>query len=118
MFPVVAVNEANTKHMFDNRYGTGQSHARRHHPGDQHPDRRQHRRRRRLRLVRARRRDARPRGTAPTSSSLEVDPLRALEAVMDGFRVMPMAEAAEVATPLRAPPPATSTSSAASTSRS
>ena len=47
---------------------------------------------------------------------LEVDPLRALEAVMDGFRVMPIAEAAKMAT-CSSPPPATSTSSAASTSR-
>ena len=51
-FPVVAVNEAQTKHLFDNRYGTGQSHARRHPAGDEHPHRRAQRRRRRLRLGR------------------------------------------------------------------
>ena len=39
-FPVIAVNEAQTKHLFDNRYGTGQSHARRHPARDQHPHRR------------------------------------------------------------------------------
>ena len=38
-YPIVAVNEAMTKHMFDNRYGTGQSHPRRHHPGYQSADR-------------------------------------------------------------------------------
>ena len=52
-FPVVAVNEAQTKHLFDNRYGTGQSHGRRHPPGDEHPARRPERRHRRLRLGRA-----------------------------------------------------------------
>ena len=57
-YPIVAVNDADTKHLFDNRYGTGQSHARRHHPRHQPPHRRQHRRRRRLRLVRPRRRHA------------------------------------------------------------
>ena len=57
-FPIIAVNDAKTKHIFDNRYGTGQSHARRHHPRHQRPDRRQARRRDRLRLVRHGRRDA------------------------------------------------------------
>ena len=49
-FPVVAVNEAQTKHLFDNRYGTGQSHHRRHPARDEHPHRRPQRRHRRLRL--------------------------------------------------------------------
>ena len=42
-FPIIAVNDADTKHLFDNRYGTGQSHARRHHPRHQHAARRQDR---------------------------------------------------------------------------
>jgi adenosylhomocysteinase len=96
MFPVVAVNEANTKHMFDNRYGTGQSTL----DG----------------VVRAtniliagstvciagygwcgRGLAMRMKGHGADVIVLEVDPLRALEAVMDGFRVMPIAEAAKVA---------------------
>jgi len=96
MFPVVAVNEANTKHMFDNRYGTGQSTL----DG----------------IVRAtnmliagstvcvagygwcgRGLATRMKGHGADVIVLEVDPLRALEAVMDGFRVMPIAEAAQVA---------------------
>ena len=39
-YPIIAVNDALTKHMFDNRYGTGQFHARRHHPLDQRAHRR------------------------------------------------------------------------------
>ena len=93
-FPIIAVNEANTKHMFDNRYGTGQSHARRHHPRHQHP---------------AGRQAAwssfgygwcgtgvamRAKGMGAHVIVSEVDPLPALEAVMDGFEVMPAAEAA------------------------
>ena len=96
MFPVVAVNEANTKHMFDNRYGTGQSTL----DG----------------ILRAtniliagstvciagygwcgRGLAMRMKGHGADVVVLEVDPLRALEAVMDGFRVMPVAEAAKVA---------------------
>jgi adenosylhomocysteinase len=96
MFPVVAVNEANTKHMFDNRYGTGQSTL----DG----------------VLRAtniliagstvciagygwcgRGLAMRMKGHGADVVVLEVDPLRALEAVMDGFRVMPVAEAARVA---------------------
>ena len=96
MFPIVAVNEANTKHMFDNRYGTGQSTL----DG----------------VIRAtniliagstvcvagygwcgRGLAMRMKGHGADVIVLEVDPLRALEAVMDGFRVMPVAEAAKVA---------------------
>ncbi len=96
MFPVMAVNEANTKHMFDNRYGTGQSTL----DG----------------ILRAtniliagttvcvagygwcgRGLAMRLKGHGADVIVLEVDPLRALEAVMDGFRVMPVAEAAKVA---------------------
>ncbi|HEY8495802.1 MAG TPA: adenosylhomocysteinase [Limnochordales bacterium] len=92
-FPVVAVNEARTKHMFDNRYGTGQSTV----DGI-------------LRATNAllagstfvvvgygwcgRGVAARARGMGADVIVVEVDPLRALEAVMDGYRVMPMEKAA------------------------
>ena len=94
-FPVVAVNDAMTKHFFDNRYGTGQSTI----DG----------------IVRAtnvllagknfvvagygwcsRGIANRARGMGAKVIVTEVQPLRALEAVMDGFRVMPMLEAAAV----------------------
>jgi adenosylhomocysteinase len=94
-YPIVAVNEANTKHMFDNRYGTGQSTI----DG----------------ITRAtnilwagknvvvagygwcgRGFASRVRGMGAQVIVTEVDPLKALEAVMDGFRVMPMAEAAPI----------------------
>jgi adenosylhomocysteinase len=92
-YPIVAVNEADTKHMFDNRYGTGQSTL----DG----------------IIRAtnvlfagknvvvagygwcgRGFASRARGLGAQVIVTEVDPIRALEAVMDGYRVMPMAEAA------------------------
>ncbi len=93
-FPVIAVNDAATKHLFDNRYGTGQSTIdgilratnvliSGHDGGG-----------RRVRLVRTRRRDARPRARRARDHGTEVDPVRALEAVMDGFSVMPLVEAA------------------------
>jgi adenosylhomocysteinase len=94
-FPVIAVNDAMTKHLFDNRYGTGQSTI----DG----------------IVRAtnillagknfviagygwcgRGLAMRARGMGANVIITEVDPLPALEAVMDGFRVMPMVEAAEI----------------------
>src|SRR5213592_4852383 len=94
-FPVIAVNEAKTKHLFDNRYGTGQSTL----DG----------------IVRAtnvllagkrfvvsgygwvgRGVASRARGMGSHVIVTEVDPLRALEASMDGFEVMTMAKAAEV----------------------
>lgn len=94
-FPVLAVNDSNTKHLFDNRYGTGQSTI----DG----------------IVRAtnillagrtivvagygwcsRGIASRANGMGANVIVTEVDPLRALEAVMDGFRVMPMAEAARI----------------------
>jgi adenosylhomocysteinase len=94
-YPIVAVNEAMTKHMFDNRYGTGQSTL----DG----------------VIRATNRmiagktvviagygwcgrgvATRAKGHGADVVVLEVDPLRALEALMDGFRVMPMAEVAPV----------------------
>ena len=93
-FPVIAVNDAMTKHFFDNRYGTGQSTI----DG----------------IIRAtnvllagknfvvggygwcsKGIAMRARGMGANVIVTEIDPLRALEAVMDGFRVMPMAEAAK-----------------------
>jgi len=95
LFPVIAVNDAMTKHFFDNRYGTGQSTL----DG----------------IVRAtnillagktfvvagygwcgRGLASRARGMGANVVVTEIDPLPALEAVMDGFRVMTMAEAAKV----------------------
>ena len=95
MFPVIAVNDAMTKHFFDNRYGTWQSTI----DG----------------IVRAtnillagknfvvagygwcgRGLANRARGMGANVIVTEVDPLKALEAVMDGFRVMPMMEAAKI----------------------
>ncbi|MBN2841319.1 MAG: adenosylhomocysteinase [Coriobacteriia bacterium] len=92
-YPIVAVNEANTKHLFDNRYGTGQSTI----DG----------------IIRATNRLIAGRtvvvsgygwcgrGIAMRADGLggnvivcEIDPLKALEAVMDGYRVMPAVEAA------------------------
>jgi adenosylhomocysteinase len=94
-YPIVAVNDTDTKHMFDNRYGTGQSTI----DGI-------------LRATSvmlagktfvvggygwcARGIAFRARGMGANVVVTEVNPLRALEAVMDGFRVMPMEEAARV----------------------
>jgi adenosylhomocysteinase len=94
-FPVIAVNDAMTKHFFDNRYGTGQSTI----DG----------------IIRAtnvllagkkfvvagygwcgRGLASRARGMGAQVIVTEVDPLKALEAVMDGYEVMPMLEAAKV----------------------
>jgi len=94
-FPVISVNDALTKHMFDNRYGTGQSTI----DG----------------MVRATNRllagsvfvvlgygwcgrglAMRAKGMGADVIVTEIDPLKALEATMDGFRVMPGLEAAKV----------------------
>jgi adenosylhomocysteinase len=94
-FPVIAVNEARTKHLFDNRYGTGQSTI----DG----------------IIRAtnvllagkkfvvagygwvgRGVAMRARGLGSHVIVTEVDPMRALEALMDGFEVLPMADAAKI----------------------
>jgi adenosylhomocysteinase len=93
--PVIAVNDADTKHMFDNRYGTGQSTL----DG----------------IVRAtnvliagrtvvvagygwcgRGFAMRARGLGANVVVTEIEPLKAIEALMDGYRVMPMAEAAPI----------------------
>ncbi|MEO1429318.1 MAG: adenosylhomocysteinase [Cyanobacteria bacterium J06633_8] len=92
-FPAMNVNDADTKHFFDNRYGTGQSTL----DG----------------IIRAtnvllagkcivvagygwcgKGSALRARGMGGNVIVTEIDPIRAIEAVMDGFRVMPMAEAA------------------------
>ncbi len=94
-FPIVAVNEANTKHLFDNRYGTGQSTI----DGII----------RATNVLLAGRRFVvsgygwtgrgvamRARGMGAQVIVTEVDPLRALEALMDGYEVLPIERAAEV----------------------
>jgi adenosylhomocysteinase len=94
-YPIVAVNDADTKHLFDNRYGTGQSTL----DG----------------VIRAtnlllaglpvvvagygwcgRGVASRARGAGARVIVTEIDPTRALEAVMDGYEVMPMSEAAKI----------------------
>ncbi|SPD75928.1 Adenosylhomocysteinase [uncultured Desulfobacterium sp.] len=94
-FPVISVNDANTKHLFDNRYGTGQSTI----DG----------------IIRATNRliagstfvvsgygwcgrgvANRAKGHGAHVIVCEVDPLRALEAVMDGFQVMPIDRASDL----------------------
>ncbi len=94
-FPVVSVNDADTKHLFDNRYGTGQSTM----DG----------------IIRATNRlvcgskvvvagygwcgrgiAMRAKGMGADVIVTEVDPVKGLEAVMDGYRVMPMEEAAPI----------------------
>ncbi|MBW2625939.1 MAG: adenosylhomocysteinase [Deltaproteobacteria bacterium] len=94
-YPIIAVNDANTKHLFDNRYGTGQSTV--------------------DAIIRSTNRllagstfvvagygwcgrgvAMRAQGMGANIIVTEVDPLRALEAVMDGYRVMPMLNAAKL----------------------
>jgi adenosylhomocysteinase len=94
-FPVIAVNDADTKHLFDNRYGTGQSTT----DG----------------IIRAtdillagkhvvvvgygwcgRGVSTRMRGAGANVIVCEVNPVRALEATLDGFRVMPISQAAKI----------------------
>jgi adenosylhomocysteinase len=93
--PIISVNDANTKHLFDNRYGTGQSTL----DG----------------VIRATNRlfagrtvvitgygwcgrgaAMRADGMGANVVICEIDPLKALEAVMDGYRVMPSVEAAKI----------------------
>jgi adenosylhomocysteinase len=94
-YPIIAVNDAQTKHFFDNRYGTGQSTM----DG----------------IIRATNRliagsvfvvagygwcgrglAMRAKGMGANVVVTEVDPLKSIEAVMDGYRVMPMADAARI----------------------
>ena len=94
-YPIIAINDAKTKHLFDNRYGTGQSTV----DG----------------IIRATNKllagcnfvicgygwcgrgvAMRARGMAAKVIVVEVDPLRALEATMDGYEVMPIKEASKV----------------------
>ncbi len=94
-YPIIAVNDANTKHFFDNRYGTGQSTM----DG----------------IIRATNRlvsgtnfvvagygwcgkglAMRARGLGANVIVTEIDPLKGLEAVMDGFRVMKMSQAVQI----------------------
>ncbi|UCH12716.1 MAG: adenosylhomocysteinase [Candidatus Omnitrophota bacterium] len=96
LFPIIAVNDANTKYLFDNRYGTGQSTI----DG----------------IIRATNKllagsifvvcgygwcgrgiAMRAKGAGANVIVTEANPLRALEAVMDGYRVMPLKEAAKLA---------------------
>lgn len=95
LYPIIAVNDAMTKHMFDNRYGTGQSTI----DGIMRSTNR---------LIAGRYFvvagygwcgkgvASRARGMGARVIVAEVDPIRALEAVMDGFEVMPMSEAAKI----------------------
>jgi adenosylhomocysteinase len=94
-YPIIAVNDAQTKHFFDNRYGTGQSTI----DG----------------IIRATNRllagsifviagygwcgrglAMRAKGMGANVVITEIDPLKSLEAVMDGYQVMPMADAARI----------------------
>ncbi|MBK9315527.1 MAG: adenosylhomocysteinase [Acidobacteria bacterium] len=94
-FPAIAVNDAQTKHLFDNRYGTGQSTL----DG----------------VIRAtnillagktlvvvgygwcgKGVAMRARGMGANVIVIEINPIKAIEAIMDGFRVMPIAEAAKL----------------------
>lgn len=96
LFPTVAVNDSKTKHFFDNRYGTGQSTL----DG----------------IIRATNKliagsvfviagygwcgkglAMRAHGMGANVIITEVDPIKAIEALMDGFRVMPMAQAGKIA---------------------
>ncbi len=94
-YPVIAVNDALTKHMFDNRYGTGQSTI----DGILRATNLLFAG---LRVVVAgygwcgRGVAMRAKGLGADVIVTEISPLRALEAVMDGFRVMPMVEAAKI----------------------
>jgi adenosylhomocysteinase len=83
--------------MFDNRYGTGQSTIDGIMRATNLADRRTSRGcSRGLRLVRQSGLAMRAKGLGADVIVTEINPLRALEAVMDGFRVMPMAEAAKI----------------------
>jgi adenosylhomocysteinase len=94
-YPIIAVNDALTKHLFDNRYGTGQSTL-------DGIIRATNLLIAGLRIVVAgygwcgRGVAMRAKGLGGDVIVTEINPVRALEAVMDGFRVMPMADAAKL----------------------
>jgi len=94
-FPIIAVNDALTKHFFDNRYGTGQSTL-------DGVIRATNLLLAGLKVVVAgygwcgRGVSMRAKGHGADVIVTEVDPTKAIEAVMDGFRVMPMSEAAKI----------------------
>jgi adenosylhomocysteinase len=94
-YPIIAVNDALTKHLFDNRYGTGQSTL-------DGIIRATNLLVAGLRVVVAgygwcgRGVAMRAKGLGADVIVTEINPTRAIEAVMDGFRVMPMAEAAKI----------------------
>ena len=94
-YPIIAVNDALTKHLFDNRYGTGQSTL-------DGIIRATNLLVAGLRVVIAgygwcgRGVAMRAKGLGADVIITEINPTRAIEAVMDGFRVMPMAEAAKI----------------------
>ena len=93
--PVIAVNDAETKHFFDNRYGTGQSTI----DGVIRATDMLLAGRRSWSAATAgaaRASPCGPRGMGSHVIVTEIDPIRALEAAMDGFQVMPIAEAAKI----------------------
>ena len=95
-FPVIAVNDAHDQAPVRQPLRHRPEHARRHHPRHQRPAGRQERRGRPATAGAAAASPCAPRAWARNVIVTEVDPLKALEAVMDGFRVMPMAEAAAI----------------------
>ena len=94
-YPIIAVNDAQTKHFFDNRYGTGQSTI-------DGVIRATNLLLAGLKVVIAgygwcgRGVAMRAKGLGADVIITEIDPVKGIEAVMDGFRVMPMADAAKV----------------------
>ena len=94
-YPIIAVNEADTKHLFDNRYGTGQSTVDGVTRATNMLWARQAGRGLRLRWC-GRGIAMRVRGLGGHVIVTEVDPVRALEAVMDGYGVLPVLDAAAV----------------------
>ena len=93
--PIVAVNDAKTKNLFDNRYGTGQSTLDGIIRATDMLIRGKDGRRRRIRVVRQRLSHARH-GHGCECRRDRDDAIKALVAAMDGFRIMPMTEAAAV----------------------
>ncbi len=93
-YPIVAVNDADTKHLFDNRYGTGQSTIDGILRATNLLFAGSARSGLRVRLLRPRRLHARQGHGSPRRCHRD-DPTRAIEAIMDGYAVMPMAEAAK-----------------------